>query len=251
VKTALISIEAYNIFVAYREGASPLLCFIHGLGCDHKHYGAVWDHPAMANHAILIPDLPGYGFSSKFPEMDYSLNKMAELLHRLLHLWTSDSVVLVGHSMGGAIAQLMIQQNPHPIAGFVNVEGNLIGADCTFSRKASQVDFSTFASLRFPALQRAYENHPYGRSLKRSLAHTFYQQSQDLVQLSDSETLLNHFLHMSLPRVYVYGEKNRSHPVLPRLSTVSRIEIPNSGHFPMLDNPDDFFASIARAVASF
>ncbi len=237
--------------MAYREGASPVVCFIHGLGCDHTHYGAVWDQHALANYAILIPDLPGYGFSSKFPDLDYSLNKMAGLLHQLLNRRVSGPVVLVGHSMGGAIAQLMIQQKQHPVSGFINVEGNLIRADCTFSRKASQVDFPTFVSQRFPALQHAYENHPYGHSLKRSLAHAFYRQSLDLVRLSDSETFLNHFRHITLPRVYMYGQKNRLHPVLPHLNNVPRIAIPHSGHFPMLDNPEFFYASIASAIANF
>jgi len=46
--------------------------------------------------------------------------------------------------MGGATAQLAISEKPPGLIGFINVEGNLIGEDCTFSRQATRVDFSTF-----------------------------------------------------------------------------------------------------------
>ena len=69
---------------------------------------------------------------------------MARLIHPLLQRLEPSSVVLIGHSMGGATAQLAISEKPPGLIGFINVEGNLIGEDCTFSRQATRVDFSTF-----------------------------------------------------------------------------------------------------------
>ncbi len=231
-----------------QESGKPVLLFIHGLGCDATHYRAAYTMEVCKPYTIWVPDLPGYGQNAGVPH-PYSLEAIAAALREAI-LQLTVPVVLIGHSMGGAIALLIVQQRVSSVVGVINVEGNLIAADCTFSRKAATVPYDRFLNERLPALLRAYRHHPYGASVRRADPPSFYQHSQDLVRLSDSEVLLHQFLHLSLPRIYVYGNENREHPVLPRLSGIPKIEISRSGHFPMLDNPPEFYQAVAMAAES-
>ena len=54
-------------------------------------------------YRILAPDQRGHGLSSK-PISEYTTEEMAEDIIELLNFLKIDSVILVGHSMGGAIA---------------------------------------------------------------------------------------------------------------------------------------------------
>lgn len=60
-----------------------------------KHYGK--------QYRIIAPDQRGHGLSSK-PEAEYTAKEMAEDVIELLNYLDIDSVILVGHSMGGAVA---------------------------------------------------------------------------------------------------------------------------------------------------
>lgn len=78
----------------------------------------------------------------------------------------------------------------------------------------------------------------------------YFQYSFETVRLSDSGRLLDGFLGLSLPRLFLYGEANRGLSYLPQLraSSVEVAEIPGSAHFLFYDNPVDTFNAIGRFV---
>ncbi|TGA96281.1 alpha/beta hydrolase [Sporolactobacillus shoreae] len=83
------------------EGRPTILC-LHGrwgraeTWVDFmKHYGK--------QYRVIAPDQRGHGLSSK-PVSKYTTKEMAEDIIDLLHFLNIDSAILVGHSMGGAIA---------------------------------------------------------------------------------------------------------------------------------------------------
>jgi pimeloyl-ACP methyl ester carboxylesterase len=59
-----------------------------------------------------------------------------------------------------------------------------------------------------------------------------------MVNLSDDGNLMENFLALPLPRMFMYGEQNRSLSYLPHLTAqgVQLAEITRSGHFPMYSN---------------
>jgi pimeloyl-ACP methyl ester carboxylesterase len=83
-----------------REGL-PVV-FLHGLGGSSKS----WE-PQLRNlgdrYHCIAPDLPGYGASPETAPM--SLSAWADALARLFDAMKLDRVVLVGHSLGGMLAQ--------------------------------------------------------------------------------------------------------------------------------------------------
>lgn len=84
------------------DPSKPAIIFIHGAGMDHSP----WQLPARSfawhGHSVLAPDLPGHG-RSEGPPLG-SIAAMAGWLGLLLDAAGVERAVLVGHSMGGAIA---------------------------------------------------------------------------------------------------------------------------------------------------
>ena len=91
-------------------GAVAPLVFLHGVGGGK----AVWDrqveHFRTLGYHCTAWDQPGYG-QSKMVE-PYTFEKIAEALRGLI----SDKAVLVGHSMGGLVAQEFYARYPEKVS---------------------------------------------------------------------------------------------------------------------------------------
>jgi len=61
--------------------------------------------------------------------------------------------------------------------------------------------------------------------------------------------LLKKFEGLSINKAYVYGEKNSRLKVLDTLQTIRKIAISKSGHFPMIDNPEDFYSTLSEVLS--
>jgi 3-oxoadipate enol-lactonase len=87
----------------YEErGQGPPLVFLHGIGGD----AACWQPQLEAfseGHRAIAWNMPGYAGSPPLPEMTFS--GLAEALLRLLDRLDIERAHLVGHSMGGMVAQ--------------------------------------------------------------------------------------------------------------------------------------------------
>jgi len=77
--------------------------------------------------------------------------------------------------------------------------------------------------------------------------HTY---SFETVAESDSGRLLEEFLNLPVPRLFLFGEENRSLSYLPRLraSNVEVREIAASAHFLFYDNPEMTYEEIGKFV---
>ena len=92
--------------LAYLEGGSlngaPLL-LIHGFGGNKDNFTRIADK--LGSYHLLIPDLLGFGRSSKPIEADYRSDAQAKRLHELLQFKGVDSAIHIGgNSMGGSIS---------------------------------------------------------------------------------------------------------------------------------------------------
>jgi pimeloyl-ACP methyl ester carboxylesterase len=78
----------------------------------------------------------------------------------------------------------------------------------------------------------------------------YYTYAFEMVTESDSGRLIEAFLDLPIPRLFLYGEANRTLSYLPRLraSSIQISEIPSSAHFLFYDNPVDTFEAIGEFV---
>ena len=78
----------------------------------------------------------------------------------------------------------------------------------------------------------------------------YHAYSFETVAESDSGRLIEEFLNLSIPRLFLYGDANRALSYLSRLraSDVHVREIPSSGHFLFYDNPVETFQAVGTFV---
>lgn len=93
------------------------LVLVHGFGEHLLTWRSVFDRLA-SRYRVVALDLPGFGASGK-PEGPYTLEAMAGRLGAFVETWTEPPVVLVGHSLGGAIAAQVALAQPALVQGLI------------------------------------------------------------------------------------------------------------------------------------
>ena len=98
-----------QIFVR-RSGAGPSMTLVHGFPSSSHDWEAV--KPALAaEHALLMPDLLGFGASEKPADHTYSIHEQADLLEALWELEGIGSTTLVAHDYGVSVAQELLARH--------------------------------------------------------------------------------------------------------------------------------------------
>ncbi len=236
----------------YEHRGDSLILFIHGLGCSHAQYEKAFSGFFPPDISILVPDLAGHGDSDRPEKLTYTMQEHADILAELLNLFPEKKIHLACHSMGGAIGLLMCMNPGNRILSFINIEGNLIYSDSTTSRSISSVTEKLFLGTIFQGILARYKNsdeyaiREWSKSIRLAEPYAFYRSSKSLAEWTDSGKLLAMFLRLECPKCYIYGENNLNSMVLGRLGATSTFAIHGSGHFPMIDNPDELYDVIAR-----
>jgi 4,5:9,10-diseco-3-hydroxy-5,9,17-trioxoandrosta-1(10),2-diene-4-oate hydrolase len=103
-------------------GQGSAVILIHGSGPGanaHSNFFANYPAIAAAGYRVVMPDLIGYGYSSKPAGIDYSLDLFVSTLTELLDALQLQSYVLVGNSLGGAIAMKIALERPEKVTKLV------------------------------------------------------------------------------------------------------------------------------------
>ncbi len=101
---------------AERGRGSRALVFLHGIGGDHRAFAGQLEHFAAGARAIAW-DMPGYGASQPLERMTFA--GLAQALLALLDARRVERAVVVGHSMGGMVAQELVASFPDRVAALV------------------------------------------------------------------------------------------------------------------------------------
>ncbi|MNZ82860.1 2-succinyl-6-hydroxy-2,4-cyclohexadiene-1-carboxylate synthase [compost metagenome] len=211
-------------------------------------------HAVFAGHPFLAYDAPGCGETSCADLSRISIPFLVQTALAMLEHFGIERFHLVGHSMVGLTALMLAHQCPERVLSFVDIEGNIAPEDCFLSRQIH--DYPQEDAERFfdDFIERtrhapAYASALYAASLRHKVrAGAVRGIFESMVELSDHGELMDKFLALPFPRMYMYGEQNASLSYLGHIQRqgVHLAEIPACGHFPMYSNPVAMWERIAE-----
>src|SRR5229473_3466955 len=102
------------------ENAPPII-LIHGFISSNLVWNEVFLPLASAGFRVIAPDLPGYGYSDKPSDGQYTIDAQAHAVLRLMDQLGIEKATIVGASYGGAIAATMALDNPERVERLILV----------------------------------------------------------------------------------------------------------------------------------
>jgi pimeloyl-ACP methyl ester carboxylesterase len=110
LKRRSATIEGFQI-VYLEKGKGPVLILLHGLGANKDSFLPVISKLAK-RYRVIVPDLPGFGDSSRPEEQTYLASDQAKRLRAFTQELGLDQIAIGGNSMGGLIAGIYACEYP-------------------------------------------------------------------------------------------------------------------------------------------
>ena len=212
------------------------LLFLHGAGCTSR----VFDAQVRAFDASIAPDLPGHGV----PGRAETIGEFADFVSAFCDQRALRNVVLVGSSMGGAIALELAVRRDARIRGVVLIGS---GAKLRVSPaifEAIQSDFDGASEM----LASSFFAEPARRLIEGAIADmrtVGAAQTERDFRACNAFDLVDALDRIEVPLVSLTGERDIMVPpkygafVADRVSGASARILPRAGHLAMVERPVD------------
>lgn len=236
----------------------PAMVFVHGWSCDRTYWREQFRHFAKS-HRVVAVDLGGHGESGA-GRANWTMAAFGGDVCAVVDALGPRRVVLVGHSMGGpvileAAQQLEVnQQAAGRVAAVIPVDSLTVVAPV--EDKARFV--SAFRDDFRGATQRMVREHLFGPGTDPEMIDRIaadMSAAPPAVGLSAMENLLNYPEGPSLAEVKAPVRLINADLWPTDLATWRRHKpgvtvavMPGVGHFPMLEQPEEFNRLLERAV---
>ena len=235
--------QIFEIDYFFRPGQKETIVYLHGLGCSKSDFFNAIEQDSLKAYSLLSFDFPGHD-GSNYPET-IGMNDLVEITNKVLKKLDIQWVILIGHSMGGIVGLLFAMKYIEKVKAFINIEGNLIDEDCFFTRKIVEGGYEKFKSKTFRDFKQSLAKRDntgarkYAENLKSVLPKSFWDYSESMVEITDDADLLQKFVSLKIPKLFIYGSENNKLSYIPKLkeNKIETSEIVDSNHFPQFDNP--------------
>ncbi len=127
-------------------GKGPDILLLHGAGASAHSFHPLIPH--LPGFRLIVPDLPGQGYTRAGGMMRLGLDAMADDIATLCADQGWRPVAIIGHSAGGAIALRLSEVMPRPPRSVVGLN-------------AALGPFDGFAGWLFPKLAKAMASSPF------------------------------------------------------------------------------------------
>ncbi len=239
--------------------SSPAVVFIHGIGGAARVWAPQMASFAAAGFTPVALDLPGYGGRPAVAAMDFE--GLAADVEAAIDRRGLSQPVLVGHSMGGMIAQTALRRRPDGYAAAVlactsPAFGSADGAFQTkfVADRIGPLDAGkTMADLAPAMVDRMVgpAADPAGRAhavdvMSAVPADTYRAAVRCLVGFDERASLP----HIAVPVLCLAGENDPNAPaagverMAGRIPGARYVCVPGAGHLPSLEAPATFDAAI-------
>ena len=106
-------------------GEGPVALLLHGTGASTHSWRGLVPHLA-SQFTLVMPDLPGHGFTSAPPARGLTLPGMAMATAALLQQLKLDPAIAIGHSAGAAVALAMVHDGALRPKGLIGLNAALL-----------------------------------------------------------------------------------------------------------------------------
>jgi len=233
------------------------LLFLHYWGGSARTWRAV-TLPLSREFRCVAYDQRGWGTSDAPPD-GYSIGDLADDATRIVQALTIDQYVLIGHSMGGKVVQLLASRQPRGLKGIVLVApASPTPQDIpelarqqqlhAYDNRGNALQALAFLTARMPADDVAAQiiaDHLAGSAPAKVAWPTS----------SAYEDISAHLKDIAVPTLVVAGELDRQDPleqhqreVLPRIPGAKLHVIRDCGHLVPIDQPGHLSDAIRTFV---
>lgn len=101
------------------RGHGPAIVMIHGLGGQMRNFSYALEDLLVADHRVILVDRPGAGYSAAAPSA--AIPAQATFIAGLIDRLELDRPLVVGHSLGGAVALALALDHPDKVGGLALV----------------------------------------------------------------------------------------------------------------------------------
>jgi pimeloyl-ACP methyl ester carboxylesterase len=247
---------------------------VHGMG---DRAARDWERviPELAKkYHVIAFDLPGFGRSSKGNNL-YSPAQYAAFIKWVVDQYARKPFVLIGHSMGGALALKYASLYPEHLHRLILVDAAAILHHVALGKELYMMDDSPKGpSKRSPmrtkdrdgivrSLLDSLSNDERANQLEQALNNSSLRQvvlGGDPKKISGTALMLEDFGRtvndVHTPILLIWGEHDKIAPLRTARALVgvlpeARLEIiPQTGHTPMLERPEAFNRIVLEEIAS-
>ncbi len=237
----------------FKAGNGPLVMLVHGFG---EHSG-IFKHQITSlenNFTVLVPDLPGSGFST-LPNELMSMELLADYLYEIVMQEANPQVIMLGHSMGGYATLAFVAKYENKLSAFGLIHSSAFEDDEAKKenrRKSIKLiqnnGKEVFLKAMIPNLYSQQSTITKQEALHFHLSMALTLSSESLaayytamINRVDTTTQLK---NTKLPVLFVIGKEDQAIPykdalqqsLMPHVSSVELLE--DIGHTSMLECPE-------------
>ena len=260
VKIAVLRRPGATLSYLDLPGAGRAIVLVHGAGVDRGMYAPQVEALGAARHRVIAVDLRGHGDSTLDDGIRVTASDLLDDLVALLEHLDLPNPLLVGHSLGGNLAQEFVRRHPQLVSG-------LVAIDCTWN--AGPLSPFERLALRFAAPSLALI--PAGRlprlmasasavtptaveALETAFARMPKARFLDVWRATTALVAPDPGYRTPVPLTLIRGERDRTGNIATAMPAWARAEgitehvIPNAGHVPSLDAPEAVSAVLLEAA---
>jgi pimeloyl-ACP methyl ester carboxylesterase len=237
---------------------------LHGIGGGHLSFAPQVETLASSGYRAVAWDMPGYGRSP--PIEPYTFKGLAESCIALIEGLNCPHVVLVGHSMGGMVAQEVLVRRPELVSRLV-----LCGTSASFGKpdgnwqrqfiaqRTAPLDagqsMSQLAEVLVPQMIGPGSLPEGVRLAQHCMAQvnpSTYRRALEALVTFDRRAALS---QIHVPTLLVAGEHDKNAPpaVMKKMAKAivgsTYLEMAGIGHLQNLEAPEEFDAAVLNFLA--